>query len=177
MFGIVGEKMAKENNLTTFEFLANKVYLPGYMALRGEDYDSKGAIFNFDIKEPPVARGSIVHYFTPRGLHICVSQAGYALVEHLVSERLVDDLELSSLRQTLLEGRVKITELYQKFRKEIELGKPIQGRFDISRFRQGKLPILKLDFAFENGAVSGNLMSLIAPRPMPQMNQDLMRKR
>ena len=168
--------MSEKNETTTFEFLAKEVYLPGFMTLREEDYDSKGAMFKFDVKEPSVARGSIVDYFTPRGLHICVSQAGYALVEHLVSERLVNDLEIASLRQTLLEGRVKITELYQKFRKEIELGKPIQGRFDILRFRQGKLPVLKLDFAFENGAVSGNLTSMIAPRSMPQMNQDLMRK-
>jgi len=160
---------------TTFEFLANRVYLPGYMALRQEDYDAKGAVFSFKVKEPPVARGNIVHYFTPRGLHICVSQAGYALVEHMAREGIAEGMEIDALRQTLLEGRVKITELYQKFRKEIGLTGQIQGRFDISRFRQGKLPVLKLDFAFENGAVEGNLVSVIAPRPMPQMNADLMR--
>ena len=160
---------------TTAEFLANKVYLPGYMTLRKEDYDKRGATFSFNVKEPPVARGDIVYYFTPRGLHICVSQAGYALVEHTVREGMIGGMDIDSLRANLLSGRVKITELYQKFRKEITLGKPIQGRFDVSRFRVGRLPVLKLDFKFENGAVTGNLVSVLAPKPMHQLNANILR--
>ncbi len=161
---------------TTTEFLAEEVYLPGYMAIANEDYDKKGATFDFNVKEPPVARGNIVHYFTPRGLHICVSQAGYALVEQMVREGQIEGFEIPNLRETLLEGRVKITELYQKFRKEIGLDNPNQGRFDIQRFRQGKLPVLKLDFGFANDAITGNLVSVVAPKPMPQTNRDIMRK-
>ncbi len=140
---------------TAFEFLADEIYLPGYMLLESQDYDKKGATFNFNVKEPPVARGDIVHYFTPRGLHICVSQAGYALVENMLREGLLEGFELQNLRENLLEGRVKITELYQKFKKEIGLSKPIQGRFNIEAFRFGRLPILKLNFGFENNLVEG----------------------
>ena len=75
---------------STTEFLANEVYLPGYMALANQDYDKKGATFDFNVREPPVARGDIVHYLTPRGLHICISQAGYALTEQMVNEELMD---------------------------------------------------------------------------------------
>lgn len=161
---------------TTFEFLADRVYLPGYMLLASEDYDRKGATFNFDVKEPPVARGDLVHYFTPRGLHICVSQAGYALVEHMVREGQVEGIELQGLRETLLESRIKITELYQKFRKEVGLSKPIRGRFDLKRFRAGKLPVLKLDFSFANNAITGNMVSVIVPLPVTQTNMSIMRK-
>ncbi|MEK6885812.1 MAG: hypothetical protein AABX17_02505 [Nanoarchaeota archaeon] len=160
---------------TTYQFLADEVYLPGYMLLANEDYDKKGATFDFNVKEPPVARGDIVHYFTPRGLHICVSQAGYALVEHMVREGQVEGFELQGLRETLLAGRVKITELYQRFRREVGLSKLVQGRFDVERFRMGKLPVLKLDFSFANDAITGNLVSVIAPRPVPQMNRDIIR--
>ncbi len=159
----------------TSKFLADEVYLPGYMVLRKEDYDKRGGTFDFKVKEPPVARGNIVDYLTPRGLHICVSQAGYALVENMVRNGLLDGYDIPTLRETLLEGRVKITELYQKFRKEIGLSEPIQGRFDIHKLRQGKMPILKLDFSFANRAISGNLISVVAPKPMPQLNHDLIR--
>ena len=49
------------------------------------------------------------------------------------------------------------------------------GRFDVNKLRLGRIPILKLDFGFENSAVTGNLVSLIAPKPVPQLNQDLLR--
>jgi len=160
---------------TAFEFLADEVYLPGYMLLASEDYDKKGATFNFNVREPPVVRGDIIHYLTPRGLHICISQANYTLVEYMVREGLLEGLEVQRLRETVLEGRCKITELYQKFRKEIGLLKPIQGRFDIERFRLGKLPVFKLNFGFANDAITGNLVSVIAPRPVPQTNADIIR--
>ena len=188
---------------TTAEFLANQVYLPGYMGIISQDYDKKGAIFDFNVKEPPVARGDIVNYLTPRGLHICISQGSYALVENMVREgefgdwniseireialegrlkiaelnqRFRREVQIAHLRDTLLDGRVKITELYQRFGKEVPLSKPVQGRFDVKKYRMGKLPILKLEFGFENNAITGNLTSVIAPHPTPQTNADLIRK-
>ena len=160
---------------TAFEFLKNEVYLPGYMTLISADYDLKGGKFEFNIREPKVTRGSFVNYFTPRGLHICVSQAGYALVENMINEGVFEELNIQALRQIFLQGRVKIIDLYQKFRKEIELSKLIEGRFNITRLRLGKMPVLQLDFDFGNRAVSGNLTSLIVQKPMLQINQDLLR--
>ena len=169
-----------KNNLTgepksTFEFLEEEVYLPGYMTLASANYDSGGADFLFNIKEPRVTRGDFVHYFTPRGLHICVSQAGYALAEYLAGQEELRNINPQVLRSTLLQGRVRITELFQRFRKEIELSEPLPGRFDISKLRLGKIPILKLNFEFAGGVVTGNLISLIAPVPGPQINQDVLR--
>jgi hypothetical protein len=194
--------MALEEIRSTTEFLAEEVYLPGYMAIAGADYDRRSATFDFNVKEPPVARGSIVDYLTPRGLHICISQGSYALVEHMAREgefgergveslreaaldgrlkiaelnqRFRREIEIAYLRDTLLEGRIKITELYQRFGREVKLGKPVQGRFDVKRFRFGRLPVLKLEFRFENDAVTGNMVSVIAPKPVPQTNIDIMR--
>ena len=161
---------------TTFDFLADEVYLPGYMALSNPDYGKYWATFDFNVKEPPVARGNIVHYFTPRGLHICVSQVGMALVENMVKEGLVEDISIPEFRNTVLEGRLKITELYQRFRREVGLSKPLPGRIDVARFRRGRIPVLKLNFDFGNRAVNGNLVSVIAPKPTHQLNADLMRK-
>ncbi len=146
---------------TTFEFLENEVYLPEYMTLFSADYDLRGGKFGFNLREPKLTGGSFVNYFTPRGLHICVSQAGYALVENMINGGKLEELDIQTLRQTLLQSRIKLTELYQKFRKEVELSKPIEGRFNITRLRLGKMPVLQLDFYFGNRAVSGNLTSII----------------
>ncbi len=167
--------MGQERMPNTFEFLQKEVYLPGYMALTLAEYDSNGANFLFKVKEPKVTRGDFVHYFTPRGLHICVSQAGYALVEYLANQKKLRNIDEQVLRKTMLQGRIRIIELFQKFRKEVELSEPIPGRFDISKIRLGKIPILKLDFDFRDGAVTGNLVSLITPIPTPQLNQDILR--
>jgi len=167
--------MEQERMPNTFEFLEQQIYLPGYMTLASAAYDANGAEFKFNLKEPPVTRGSFVNYFTPRGLHICISQAGYALVEHLANKGELGDLDVPNLRAIFLEGRIKITELFQKFRKELGLSEPIPGRIDITRLRLGKTPVLKFDFEFENRAVTGNLVSIIAPKPMSQLNQDILR--
>ncbi|HEB46863.1 MAG TPA: hypothetical protein ENI22_00145 [Candidatus Pacearchaeota archaeon] len=167
--------MEQERIKDTFEFLEEEVYLPGYMALISADYNSGGANFLFNVKEPKVTRGDFVNYFTPRGLHICVSQAGYALAEYLARQEELRDINPQLLRNTLLQGRIRITELLQRFRKEIELSELLPGRFDISKLRLGRIPILKLNFEFAGGAVTGNLISLIAPAPGPQINQDILR--
>lgn len=167
--------MIEEPIRTTLQFLAEEVYLPGYMALSNEDYYRKGATFDFRVKEPPVVRGRIIDYFTPRGLHICVSQGGYAIVEHMVREGLLEGFEITALRDVLLEGRVKITELFQKFRREIEVSGPIPGRLDVRSYRAGKMPMLKLNFSFANGGITGNLVSVITPKPIHQTNTDILR--
>jgi len=160
---------------TTEQFLENEVYLPGYMLLAGADYDKKGGVFTFNLREPLVLKETFPSYLTPRGLHICVSQASYALVENMIREEIIEDFDILNFRDIFLQGRVKITELYEKFRKEIGLSKIVQGRFDILQFRMGKFPILKLDFDFENKAIHGNLVSVIAPNPVPQTNSDMIR--
>lgn len=166
--------MEQERMPNTFEFLKQQVYLPGYMTLASAAYDAKGAEFKFNLREPKVTRG-IVNYFTPRGIHICISQAAYALAEHLVSRGELGNLDIPNLRGILLEGRLKITELFQKFRKEIELPESIPGRIDLTRLRLGKTPVFKFDFEFGARAVTGNLVSIIAPKPMPQLNQNILR--
>jgi len=165
----------KTDTRTTQNFLAEEVYMPGYMALRQEDYDTRGATFTFQVTEPPVARENVVHYFTPRGVHICISQAGYALVENLSRQGKTGDLSVDDLRKIFLEGRIRIIELFQRFDRELKVNKPIQGRIDLHRMRLGKLPMVKLDFAFENGAVYGDYTSVIAPTAQPQTNADIMR--
>ncbi len=167
--------MEQERMPNTFEFLEQQVYLPGYMTLASAAYDANGAEFKFNLREPPVTRGSFINYFTPRGLHICISQAGYALLENLANEGRLENLDAQILRKIAFEGRIKITELYQKFRKELELSEPIPGRIDITRLRLGKTPVLKVNFEFGARAVTGNLVSIIAPKPMSQLNQDILR--
>lgn len=166
--------MEQERMPNTFDFLEQQIYLPGCMTLASAAYDANGAEFKFNLKEPKVTRG-IVNYFTPRGFHICISQATYALAEYLASKRKFGNLDVFNLRTIALEGRLKITELFQKFRKEVGLSEPILGRVDLTRLRLGKMPVLKFDFEFENRAVTGNLVSIIAPKSMPQLNQDILR--
>ncbi len=158
---------------TTFEFLERKVYLPGYMALTSGDYNGSRAIFGVQIKEPPVAR--VVNYFTPRELHIAVSQASFAIAEHLISEGRAEDMDIESFRRLVLEGRMRIVELNQSWRKEVEASRLIQGVFDIRRARNGRMPIVQLDFDFAEGAAYGNLTAVIARHPVPQTNADIVR--
>lgn len=161
--------------MRTLDFLREQVYLPEFMAVQEAQFGDREGRFLFDVKEPQVTRGNIVNYFTPRGLHICVSQAGYILAENLIEQGLLGDLEINSLRDILLQGRVKITELYQKFRKEIRLDKPLTGTFEISQMRLGKTPILKMNFEFGGEQVLGYLTSVIVSSPTKQLNQDLLR--
>lgn len=165
----------KNKICTTEEFLKNEVYLPGYMLLAGADYDKKGGVFTFNLREPLVLKETFPSYLTPRGLYICVSQASYALVENMIREEIIENFDILNFRDIFLQGRVKITELYEKFRKEVGLSKIVQGRFNVSQLRMGKFPVLKLDFDFENRAIQGYLTSLIAPTKKPQLNSDIIR--
>lgn len=160
---------------TTTQFLTEEVYLPGWMLITAQDYEGSRGVFGFSVKEPQVTRGPLSTYLTPRGVHICISQSSYALFEELVQQGRVSDLDIPTLRQYALQGRLKITELYQKFRREISLLQRIRGRMDLIKSRFGKMPIFKIDFVFENRAIEGNLVAVIAPHPAAQLNQDILR--
>ena len=57
---------------TTLDFL-KRVYFPGYMTITDIDFSGNNAYFNFRPVEPPVML--YTDYFTPRGVHISISQA------------------------------------------------------------------------------------------------------
>src|SRR3989344_1220847 len=164
----------QEGKETTFQFLTNRVYLPGYMTLASADYGFNEGSFRFNLAEPSVTRGSLVRYMTPRGLHICLSQAGYALAENMANEGILGETTASGLRETFLESRLRITEFLQRFRREIPLGAPVDGRVSVSKVRLGIIPVLMLNFELGKKAVSGSLTSVIAPKPVHQLNQDLL---
>jgi hypothetical protein len=145
------------------------------MTLTNPDFGNNWATFDFQVKEPPIVRGNILDYLTPRGLHICISQAGYAMVERMANEGLLEGLAVDSLRKILLEGRVKITELHEMFRREIGLLKPIPGKIELTRSRGGAVHIKRFTYDFGNKAFHGNWTSLIASQPTHQTNADLMR--
>ncbi len=157
---------------TRFQFL-ERLYLPGYMGLQSEDYDKRSGVFDFTPMEPPVTILS-TKYLTPRGAHIFISQAGLCLVEHvLIDEEF--DMSIDEYRELTMDGRIKIIELNQKFRREIELDKVLQGRVDLTRIRWGRTPMIKMDFDLANNAITGNLTGVLAPKPMTQMNADILR--
>lgn len=168
--------MSEQTPINVRTFLAEQVYLPGYMLLGNhEQHDAQGSKFSFNVREPPVARESILHYLTPRGLHICLSQAGYAMVERMVSQGAFGEMSLEKLRQTLLSGRVKIKRIYEDFRREVDLAGVVEARFDITSFRAGRLPFLKINFNFNDKAIRGFFVSTVAPLPTAQINADIAR--
>ena len=151
---------------TATEWL-KEMYLPGYMGLVSEDYTRNNGDFNFVPREPPVTVLSDM-YLTPRGLHIFLSQAGYCFVERLIGEGEFNDLDIESFRSQTEQGRLKLVELYQKFRKEVGLANILQGRLVLTRLRPGRIPIVRFDFEVGNRAITGGMTGLIAPKPMPQ---------
>lgn len=158
---------------TRFQFL-ERIYLPGFMGLRKEDYDGRSGTFEFRPTEPPVARIA-AKYLTPRGAHIFISQAGLCVVEQVLQTEGFD-MSIDEYRTTTFEGRLKITELNQRYRREVSLGKELQGRMNLTKVRWGKLPMIKMQFDIANGAITGDLVGVLAPRPMPQTNADILRR-
>lgn len=156
------------------EFLAQEVYLPKYMNMSEVDYNGKEGLFRFGIREPPVARGDIVHYATPRGYHICISQATYALTEHLLREGKLEelgDVNPEQLRATLLTGRVKIGRLDEHFRRELLLKDPVEARVGVRRIKNMfNSPHLEFYFDFANRSMWGKSLSSIAPQPVTSLN-------
>ena len=159
---------------TSREFLAEEFYLPGWMLVDSEDYRGNQGDFHFLPREPEVVRKGLIYYVTPRSLHICLSQASYCLLEEQAREGRVD-FDIQTLRQYFLGGRIKITELNQKFRREVPLSKRMQGVLTLVRYRIGRMPMAKFDFDFDNRAVRGEMIAVIAPFPVQQTNVDVIR--
>lgn len=157
---------------TRFQFVES-LYLPGYMGLKTEDYDQRSGVFDFSPTEPPVAAIQI-NYMTPRGAHIFISQAGLCLLEYVLNEEGFD-MSIEEYRELTKEGRMKIVELNQRYRKEIGLDRDLQGRVNLTKIRWGKIPMVKMDFDLENRAITGSLTGVLAPKPMPQLNSDILR--
>ncbi len=158
---------------TRFQFLKG-VYLPGYMGLRTEKYDGRTGIFDFSPTEPPVA-AIPVRYLTPRGAHIFISQAGLCLIEDVI-ETEGFDMDVGDYRELTLDGRMKIVELNSKYRREVGTEEDLEGRMDLTNIRWGRMPMIKMDFDLADGAITGNLVGVLAPKPMPQMNADIIRR-
>jgi len=157
---------------TRFEFFG-EIYLPGYFGLLNEDYNKRSGVFDFKPIEPLVTIFS-ERYFTPRGAHIFISQAGFCLLDNFF-EREKFDMNIEEYRDLSVQGRMKIIELNQKYRREIRLDKNLQGKIDLTKIRWGKMPMIKLDFNIANNAITGNLIGVLAPKPMPQTNVDILR--
>lgn len=157
---------------STLDFLREDVYLPGWMTL--QDFYPKGreADFTFNPAEPEVTRFNL-GYVTPRGLHITLSQAGFCLVERVAEEEGL--VKGSDLRSLIIEGRLKIVQLDQKFRREVPLAERLQGRMRVDKIRKGRIPFIGLTFNFEGNAIKGYLGGVIAPRSVPQKNYDILR--
>jgi len=157
---------------TILEFLENKIYLPGYVGILGQDYDKRNGVFDFKPIEPPVAK--IVDYFTPRGAHIFLSQAGLCLIENILKTEDFD-MNIQDYRDLTMQGRMKIIELNQKYRKELRLDKNLQGRLDLTKLRWGKTPIVNFDFDIGNKGVTGNFVCILAPKSVFQTNANILR--
>ncbi|MFH1823585.1 MAG: hypothetical protein ABH817_02630 [archaeon] len=157
---------------TALEFMERRFYLPGYMCLRELSYQGDSIVFNFQPVEPPVT--THIKYFTPRGLHLAISQGTYAFLEELAKNNQVD-LNHDQLREICLAGRLKLVEMSFRFRREIKLDKNLSGKLDLTKMRLGKMPLLKMDFDIEDRSLTGSLTGLISPIPVPQINQDVAR--
>ncbi len=142
------------------------------MGLLTEDYDKQGGVFDFIPTEPPVFK--LTDYLTPRGAHIFISQAGYCLLENLFREEEFD-MSVEEYRNLFMCGRLKIVELNQKYRRELKTDRTLQGRMNLTNIRWGRMPIIKIDFDIANRAIMGNFTGVLAPKPMIQMNADIMR--
>jgi len=155
-----------------FDFLRDDLYLPGFMTLLAANYDGREMEFDFHPAEPRVTRISL-EYFTPRGTHITLSQAGYCLVERTAEERGI--IQPGELRGLLEGARLKIVELNQKFRREVKLADVLRGRMEVARFREGRIPTVQVKFDFANRGITGEMIGMIAPKATPQMNAEILR--
>jgi len=160
---------------STFDWLENEIYLPGYMALISADQSNKTGYFNFRFVEPPVARIDL-HYLTPRGAHIGLSQASYWLIEKLAEVGKIDFINVADLRKFCFKGYLKMTRLTMNFRKEIKLDDIVQGKITITHLRPGKMPIIKMDYLLGERAWKGEINTAKESHPVPQTNSDIMRK-
>jgi hypothetical protein len=157
---------------STQDFLSEDVYLPGWMTLQDIYHQRRGLDFTFSPREPEVTRLKL-DYVTPRGLHITLSQAGLCLFERVAEEEGL--IQGTDLRSLAIEGRLKVVQLDQKFRREIPLEGPLRGRMNVEKLRMGRVPFIGLTFDFEENAIKGYIGAVIAPEPVPQTNYDILR--
>lgn len=159
------------NPQTRFQFIES-LYYSGYMSLLSGEQDKRVAEFSFIPREPPVSPVS-AKYFTPRGSHITISQAGLYLIENILVEEGLD-ITPEQYRTLTREGRMKIVELNQKFRKTLGLKEPLEARLMLKNIRWGKMPMVKVDFDLGDRGFYGNFTAVLEPIPVPQMNEDIM---
>ncbi|MDP3917347.1 MAG: hypothetical protein Q8Q42_03600 [Nanoarchaeota archaeon] len=159
--------------ISTTQFLES-IYLPGYMTVLNADYSGNVGLFKFKPAEPPVTILSD-RYLTPRGTHISLSQGGICFVEQMIHEDKLDDLTIEELRGTTREGRLKLVEFNQRFRREVGLSDSLQGKMILTKHRSGKIPVVRFDFDLGNRSVIGDFTAVIAPHPVPQTNTDILR--
>ncbi|MBU0957211.1 MAG: hypothetical protein KKF56_00195 [Nanoarchaeota archaeon] len=157
---------------TRFDFFKG-IYLPEYFGLLTEDYDGRTGVFDFKPIEPQVSIFS-ERYLTPRGAHIFISQAGFCLVEHVL-ETEEFPMSVEEYRELSIQGRMKIIELNQRYRREVGTNSNLQGRMDLTKVRGGTMPMIKIDFDLAGRAITGSLTGVLAPKPVPQMNADIVR--
>ncbi len=157
----------------SLEFMKTRMYLPGYMSVKTLDYRGDHLDFSFVPVEPQVTILSS-QYLTPRGMHICISQAVYAFAEEL-AERGRLGLDVKELRDVYLKGRLKLVEMLHRMRRELETTSTLPGRLNLTKFRQGSMPVIKMDFDIGDNALCGYLVGVIAPRKVSQTNKDILR--
>jgi hypothetical protein len=158
---------------SAIEFL-RKMYLPGYMVIKNQNYgNNKQAWFNFQPVEPQVTVLSD-KYLTPRGAHIFLSQGLYCFAEQIIPSS--GYCSNNELQQLGFEGRLKMVEINERFKKEIELSNIVQGRIILTKMRMGKMPIIKFNFDLGERGIVGDLTCVIAPKSLPQTNYDILRK-
>ncbi|MBU2576417.1 MAG: hypothetical protein KKF50_01725 [Nanoarchaeota archaeon] len=170
----VGRLKVENKKTETAIDVLGRMYLSEFLTLgRDGDYGRNEAVFNFNPNEPPVALYQL-GYLTPRGLHICLSQAAYCFYEHLVrKERLPFDIDIA--RDLYFDMRLRITELNQKFRREMPL-RHFQGKLSLDRMRIGKeISLAKISFDMSNRAITGDLTTVISPYSVPPTNADILR--
>ena len=156
---------------SALQFL-EEMYLPGFLSVLDLDFSGNTAWFNFMPVEPQVTILSD-QYLTPRGTHISLSQSSYCFCEEIIRRK--EYMELAQIRNMGTTGRLKIVEFNQRFRAETKLNQILQGKLIISRFRWGKMPVVKMDFDLNEQAIAGDLTGVIAPHPVRQTNVDILR--
>ena len=82
-------------------------------------------------------------------------------------------MSVEEYRNLTAEGRLKIIELNQKYRREVGLDRNLQGKLDLTKIRWGKMPMIKMNFDLANRAITGNLVGILASKSVPQTNADI----
>ncbi len=149
------------------------MYLPRYMSVMAVESRKESMTFDFVPVEPQVTVLSS-QYMTPRGAHVCVSQAVYAFAEE-IAPRLFG-IDVKKLREVYLGGRLRLRKILFDHKKELETDGTFPGRLDLIRFRPGRIPYIEMNYDLGDGALVGFITGVIAPQTVPQTNQDILRR-